>query len=102
MAACCRDRWFVDATYVTVTGVWRYVYRAVAQRGEVIGVDVSTPRYGASSALLRDRAGAHGRAAEVVMDTAASLIGVVDELLTGVVHNTEQYANNRLDNDRAG
>jgi hypothetical protein len=25
------DRWFVDETYVRVSGVWRYVYRAVDQ-----------------------------------------------------------------------
>ena len=24
------DRWFVDETYVRTSGVWRYVYRAVA------------------------------------------------------------------------
>ena len=26
-------RWFVDETYVKVAGVWRYVYRAVDERG---------------------------------------------------------------------
>jgi transposase InsO family protein len=25
------DRWFVDETYVKVSGVWRYVYRAIDQ-----------------------------------------------------------------------
>jgi transposase-like protein len=38
------DRWFVDETYVKVNGVWRYVYRAVDQRGQVIDVLVSTRR----------------------------------------------------------
>ena len=32
------DRWFVDETYVRVAGVWRYVYRAVDQYGQVIDV----------------------------------------------------------------
>lgn len=32
------DRWFVDETYVKVGGVWRYVYRAVDQYGQVIDV----------------------------------------------------------------
>jgi transposase-like protein len=32
------DRWFVDETYVKVNGVWRYVYRAVDQHGQVIDV----------------------------------------------------------------
>jgi transposase-like protein len=29
------DRWYVDETYVKVNGVWRYVYRAVDQYGQV-------------------------------------------------------------------
>ncbi|GIH21536.1 hypothetical protein Raf01_97080 [Rugosimonospora africana] len=32
------DRWHVDETYVKVNGVWRYVYRAVDQYGQVIDV----------------------------------------------------------------
>ena len=32
------DRWFVDETYLKVCGVWRYVYRAVDQHGQVIDV----------------------------------------------------------------
>ena len=28
-------RWFVDETYVKVNGVWRYVYRAIDQHGQV-------------------------------------------------------------------
>jgi len=38
------DRRFVDETYVKVSGVWRYVYRAVDQRGQVIYVYVSQRR----------------------------------------------------------
>jgi transposase-like protein len=38
------DRWFVDETYVKVNGVWRYVYRAVDQYGQVIDVLVSVRR----------------------------------------------------------
>ena len=38
------DRWFVDETYVKVNGVWRYVYRAVDQYGQVIDVLISSRR----------------------------------------------------------
>ena len=38
------ERWFVDETYVKVAGVWRYVYRAVDQYGQVIDVFVSKRR----------------------------------------------------------
>jgi IS6 family transposase len=40
-----RDRWFVDETYVKASGVWRYVYRAVDQQGQVIDVYLSQPRH---------------------------------------------------------
>jgi IS6 family transposase len=38
------SRWFVDETYVKVSGVWRYVYRAVDDNGQVIDVFVSKRR----------------------------------------------------------
>ena len=38
------DRWYVDETYVKVAGVWRYVYRAIDQYGQVIDVLASTKR----------------------------------------------------------
>lgn len=38
------DRWFADETYVKVSGVWRYVYRAVDQYGQVIDVFASCHR----------------------------------------------------------
>ena len=38
------DRWFVDETYVKVAGIWRYVYRAVDQYGQVIDVYLSDHR----------------------------------------------------------
>jgi transposase-like protein len=38
------DLWFVDETYVKVNGVWRYVYRAVDQHGQVIDVLLTTLR----------------------------------------------------------
>ena len=38
------DRWHVDETYVRVAGVWRYLYRAVDQFGQVIDVMLSERR----------------------------------------------------------
>jgi non-ribosomal peptide synthetase-like protein len=32
------SRWFVDESYVKVAGIWRYVYRAVDEHGQVIHV----------------------------------------------------------------
>ena len=61
----------MDETYVKVAGVWRYVYRAVDQHGQVIDVYVSArrdiPRRGGSSPL---RSSAHAEPEEVVTDRA--------------------------------
>jgi IS6 family transposase len=94
------DRWFADETYVKVAGVWRYVYRAVDQHGQVMDVFVS-PRRDLSAArrffevALRD----HGRPVEVVTDKAASLIRAVDEVVPDACHDTERYSNNRVESD---
>ena len=94
------DRWFVDETYVKVAGVWRYVYRAVDQHGQVIDVYVSKRRnLDAARRFFTAALSAHGQPTEVTTDLAAPLLGVVDELLPDVIHDTEQYANNRIEND---
>jgi len=94
------DRWFVDETYVKVAGVWRYVYRAVDQHGQVIDVYVSKRRnLDAARRFFTAALSAHGQPTEVTTDLAAPLLGVVDELLPELVHDTEQYANDRIEND---
>ena len=94
------DRWFVDETYVKVAGVWRYVYRAVDQYGQVIDVYVSKRRnLAAARTFFAMVLASHGRPEEVTTDLAASLLRVVDELLPDVVHDTERYSNNRIEND---
>jgi transposase-like protein len=90
----------VDETYVKVSGVWRYVYRAVDQHGQVIDVYVSKKRDKAAARQFFDGAiTAHGKPAEVVTDKAAALANVIETLMPTVFHNTEQYANNRIECD---
>jgi transposase, IS6 family len=38
------DRWFIDETYVKVSGRWAYLHRAIDQFGQVIDVLVSKKR----------------------------------------------------------
>src|ERR1019366_6379047 len=94
------SRWFVDETYVKVAGVWRYVYRAVDQHGQVIDVYVSVRRdIAAARKFLTAALRAHGAPAEVVTDLAQTLEHVIEELLPDEFHNTCQYANNRVECD---
>ncbi|MCP3937120.1 MAG: IS6 family transposase [Actinomycetia bacterium] len=94
------DRWFVDETYVKVAGVWRYVYRAVDRHGQVIDVHVSKRRnIAAARRFFKSALADHGRPAEVTTDLAAPLLRVIDELIPDAIHDTEQYANNRVEWD---
>ena len=93
-------RWFVDETHVKVSGVWRFVYRAVDDNGQVIDVYVSPKRDLAAARKFFNRAiTAHGKPDEVVTDMAQALETVIDELLPDAFHNTRQHANNRVECD---
>ena len=96
----CRDavgtRWFVDETYLKVVGIWRYVYMAVDQHGQVIDVLVSARRDGAAARRFFNGVLAeHARPEEVTTDKAKALIGAVEDLLPYAAHDTSVYANNR-------
>ena len=77
------DRWFVDETYVKVNGVWRYVYRAVDQHGQVIDVLLSARRDAAAARRFFTRALRTLKVtpSEVVTDAAPVYPAVLDELV---------------------
>jgi transposase-like protein len=95
------DRWFVDETYVKVNGVWRYVYRAVDQHGQVIDVLVSTRRDANVARRFFHQAlnTVKVKPSEVVTDRAPTYPRVVDELVPGAWHHIERYENNRIEAD---
>jgi transposase-like protein len=97
------DRWFVDETYVKVAGVWRYVYRAVDQHGQVIDVLVSRHRDTAAAGRFFSRALRTLKVppSEVVTDAAPGYPGVLDELLPSAWHHVEQYANDPIEADHS-
>ena len=94
------DRWFVDETYVKVAGRWRYVYRAIDQYGQIIDVYVSARRdTRAARQFFTTALGAHGAPTDIVTDRAPALRAAIDELIPTAFHNTERYANNRVECD---
>ncbi len=96
------DRWFVDETYVKVAGAWRYVYRAIDDRGQVIDVFVSNKRDTAAATRFFAAAfRAHGEPEVVTTDKAWTLSRALDDLAPQTQHMTEQYENNRIESDHA-
>gem|GEM_PF-286298 len=94
------DRWYVDETYVKVAGTWRYVYRAVDQFGQIIDVLVSARRdLRAARRFFAQALRSHGEPVEVVTDRAPALRAAIEGLMPASFHNTEQYANNRVECD---
>jgi len=92
--------WFVDETYVKVSGSWRYVYRDVDQDGQVIDVFVSKRRdLKAATKFFAGAISSHGAPAEITTDRAHALVRVVSELVPNALHDTTQYANNRVEAD---
>jgi len=78
------------------------LYRAIDQYGQIIDVYVSVRRDTRAArrfftTALRD----HGEPAEVVTDRAWTLLAVLDERMPGAFHDTEQYANNRIESDHS-
>ena len=93
-------RWFVDETYVKVSDKWRYLYRAVDQRGHVIDVYVSPRRkIAAARRFFTGALTAHGEPDKVVTDLAQALKTTIEQLISNAFPNTEQYANNRIECD---
>jgi IS6 family transposase len=95
------DRWFVDETYVKVNGVWRYVYRAVDQQGQVIDILVCKRRDGDAAHRFFTHALTTLKVTptEVITDKAPVYLRVLDELIPAAWHHVEQYENNRIEAD---
>jgi IS6 family transposase len=96
-----RARWQVGQTYVRVAGKWRYVYRAIDQFGQVVDVFATTRRDAkAARCFLEQTIGTTKcTPAEVVTDKAAAYPAMLEELMPGAWHRTDQYANNRSEAD---
>jgi IS6 family transposase len=94
------DRWFVDETYVKVSGRWRHVRRGVDQEGQVIDVYVSPRRdLIAAHRFFSAALSAHGEPVEVMTDLAELIERSIEELVSNAFHNTGLHANNRIECD---
>jgi transposase-like protein len=97
------DRWFVDETYVKVNGIWRYVYRAIDQEGQIIDVLVSARGDAATARRFFQRALTILKVtpSEVVTDAAPIYPAVLEEVIPSARHHVERHANNPIEADHS-
>jgi putative transposase len=97
--------WYVDETYIKVNGRWCYLYRAIDRSGALVDVRLSEKRdMAAAKAFFRSAKAVTGvTPARVTTDGHDSYPRAIrTELDVGVKHRTNQYLNNRIEQDHRG
>jgi putative transposase len=97
--------WYVDETYVKVQGRWCYLYRAIDTSGALVDVRLSEARdMAAAKAFFRSAKMVTGiTPARVTTDGRDSYPRAIrTELGEAVRHRTNQYLNNRIEQDHRG
>ena len=97
--------WYVDETYIKVRGRWCYLYRAIDRSGALVDVRLSETRdMEAAKAFFRSAKVVTGVIpARVTTDGHDSYPRAIrTELDEGVKHRTNQYLNNRIEQDHRG
>src|ERR1700726_2750036 len=97
--------WYVDETYVKVQGRWCYLYRAIDTSGALVDVRLSETRdMAAAKAFFQSAKTVAGitpaRATAEGHDSYPRAIRT--ELGEAVRHRTNQYLNNRIEQDHRG
>jgi putative transposase len=97
--------WYVDETYIKVRGRWCYLYRAIDRAGALVDVRLSETRdMEAAKAFFRSAKTVTGVIpARVTTDGHDSYRRAIRTELNGrVKHRTNQYLNNRIEQDHRG
>ena len=97
--------WYVDETYIKVHGKWCYLYRAIDAEGNLVDSRLSEKRdMDAAQQFFKQAMAVIGHAPEsVTTDGHRSYPRAVREILgSDVVHRTNMYLNNRIEQDHRG
>jgi len=97
--------WYVDETYVNVKGKWCYLYRAIDRDGNLVDSMLSEKRdMEAAKRFFKQAVDVVGHAPErVTTDGHDSYPRAIRETLgSDVLHRTNRYLNNRLEQDHRG
>jgi len=93
------DTFYIDEVFIKINGKQHYLWRAVDQDGEVVDVYLQAGRDGAAAKrffkrLLRSH---EGEPRKIVTDKLRSYGVAHRELIPEAIHDTSQYANNRVE-----
>jgi transposase-like protein len=97
--------WYVDETYIKVKGRWTYLYRAIDRDGNLVDVLLSEKRDKAAAEIFfRSARTVTGCVpARVTTDGHNAYPGAIKaELGDAVLHRTNCYLNNHLEQDHRG
>src|SRR5580700_693196 len=100
-----RHSWYVDETYIKVSGRWCYLYRAVDRTGALVDVMLSETRdMAAAEKFFRSAKAVTGvTPARVTTDGHDSYPRAIrSQLGANVRHRNSQYLNNRIEQDHRG
>jgi transposase-like protein len=101
----CSTRWHVDETYIKVSGVWVYYYRAIDRDGNLVDTMMSKTR--SKKAAIRffkqARLTTGVKPTSVTTDKLASYPKAIRRTCgRKVVHRTTKCLNNRIEQDHRG
>jgi len=93
------DTWYLDEVFSKIRGELHYLWRAVDQDGDIIGILVQKRRIKAAAKrffrkLLK---GKHEVPWRMITDKLKSYSAAHREVMPSVAHSTEQYENNRAE-----
>ena len=93
------DTFYIDEVFININGKQYYLWRAVDQDGEVVDVYLQARRDGAAAKrffkrLLRSHG---GDPRKIVTDKLRSYPVAHREVMPDVIHSTEQYENNLVE-----
>ena len=97
--------WYVDETYLKVRGKWCYLYRAIDVDGNLVDSILSEKRnMEAAQQFFKQAVAIVGHAPErVTTDGHASYPRAIREILgSDILHRTNKYLNNLLEQDHRG
>ena len=93
------DTFYIDEVFVKISGKQHYLWRAVDQDGEVVDVYLQGKRDGvAAKRFFKRLLRSHGSEPRRIVTDKLRSYGVAHrELMPDVIHDTSQYANNRVE-----